>query len=211
MLAPGCPRTKGLRPHPGHLYKTLCAHLSSSQRSDLARQGSGTAAGGPSGKRSHLTAPPRPGLGPPGHSKPRFGGEGRVLTVSSLIPLELPPKPGDWTWRTGDARGCWLSRGKRTADAAGFSSPGGGVSSPAGSLKEICLKLGQAGGGRPRTSDGAQVAQWLALERKIQPWAAPAPAARPAPSPGGRTWTRLINFLNPSPSLPPRVFGLGNE
>lgn len=62
--------------------------------------------------------------------------------------------------------------GTRTADVAGFSSPPGGVSSPAGCLKETWLKL-EAGGGCSRR---AQVPQLPAQERKIPPWAAPAPA-----------------------------------
>lgn len=30
-------------------------------------------------------------------------GEGRILSVSSSLPLELQPKPGEWTSRPGDA------------------------------------------------------------------------------------------------------------
>lgn len=56
-------------------------------------------------------------------------------------------------------------------------------------------------------------------ERKIPPSATPAPAGHsgdrrrtpPRPPPGGRGRTLLMNFLNPSPSLTPRVVGPGNE
>lgn len=45
VLAPRYPRTKGLRLQPRHLHEPSCAHLSSSQRADLAQRGSGTAGG----------------------------------------------------------------------------------------------------------------------------------------------------------------------
>lgn len=91
MLAPGCPRTKGLRPHPGHLYKTLCAHLSSSQRSDLARQGSGAAAGGPwQEKPPDRAAPARPRA--PGPLEAPVWGGGSCSDSFQLDPLGAAAK-----------------------------------------------------------------------------------------------------------------------
>lgn len=55
--------------------------------------------------------PPRPRVAQPAVAP--APGKGDVLSVSSSLPLELLPKPGEWIWRTGDAWGCGLSKWAR--------------------------------------------------------------------------------------------------
>lgn len=88
--------------------------------------------------------------------------------------------------------------GTRTAYAAGFSSPRGGVFFSRGSLKEACLKLGQAGSGFPDARRGASGTA-AGREREISPFATPAPAGhsgdrRCTPCPSARRPTeRPVN------------------
>lgn len=107
--------------------------------------------------------------------------------------------------------------GARTADAAGFSSPREGVFFLPRVPKRDLPKAGASRWLLLPTHDEAQVAQLLAgsvkfrPSRHLRPPVIPATAACPAPPLGSRARTRLINFLNPSPSLPPRVVGLEKE
>lgn len=167
--------------------------------------------------QGHQTAPPLRGRGPRLLGSGAWG-EGCVLSVSSSLPLELLPKPGEWIWHTGDARGCRLSEWAREQPTLQVFPVHGEVFPFPRVPKRDLPKAGPNGWRLRPTRHEAPVAQLPAGNVKFRPWRHLCPpviqttaAARPAPPPGGCARTWLVNFLNPSLSPPPGVFGLGFE
>lgn len=211
-----CPLNKGTHPAPqtpvlNLVRPPLSVPTTRSNPARLRRGGRGL------WRRKPLDRAVPVGPRAPGPLDARVWEEGRVLSVFQPDPLGAAAKTRRVDLAIGDARGCWLSRGTRTADAAGFSVQGRRFLSR-GDPKRDLPKAGASRWQLPGTSDWA-LAAWRRPRsvkfrpgRHLPPSVIPATAAaRPAPPPGGRKWTGLINFLNPSPSLPTPAVSLGNE
>ena len=210
------PEYKGTPPAPwtpalNLLRPPLLVPTSRSSPARLGRRGRVTLEEG-----GHLTAPTLPGPGSPSHSWPRL--RGKVVfcqfPARSLWSCCQNPESGFSALETPGAAS--RASGHANSRRCRFFQSRGRCFLSRGVPNETCLKLGQAGGGGPRSATRRKWRSCGPGSLKFRPWRhlrppviPPTAGARPAPPPGGPAWTPLINFLNPSPSLPSRVLRLG--